>query len=61
MLRFVADVDGSHITTLSAVTETPEGLFFGNLGGDYVSFLSSSHLPPPHAGAAEKERSWSVL
>lgn len=33
------DPDGSHIQTLTAVTEDGGRLFFGNLGGDYVSVI----------------------
>ena len=33
------DPDGRHIQTLTAVTEEGGRLFFGNLGGDYVSVI----------------------
>ena len=45
VLRYLDDHDGSHVYTTSAVTETKDGLFLGNLGGDFVSFLSKSTLP----------------
>ena len=49
VLRYLDDADGSHIATISAVTETSDGLYLGNLGGDFVSFLSKSDL---HVAAA---------
>lgn len=45
VLRYLDDNDGSHVYTTSAVTETNDGLYLGNLGGDFVSFLSKSKLP----------------
>lgn len=46
VLRYLDDADGSHVATISAVTETADGLYLGNLGGDFVSFLSHRDLPP---------------
>jgi hypothetical protein len=45
VLRYLDDVDGSQVATISAVTETVDGLYLGNLGGDFVSFLSKTDLP----------------
>jgi len=33
------DLDGSHVSSISAVTQHQERLFLGNLGGDYVSYI----------------------
>ena len=49
VFRYLDDKDGSHVATISAVTETDEGLYLGNLGGDHVSFFSKSKLPPQHS------------
>ena len=49
VLRYLDDNDGSHVYTISAVTEINDGLYLGNLGGDFVSFLSKSKLPVPHS------------
>ena len=38
-VRTLYDLDGSRVSTVSAITEHGGRLFFGNLGGDYVSFL----------------------
>lgn len=38
-LQALYDMDGSHISAVSAVTEHDSRLFFGNLAGDYVSFI----------------------
>lgn len=55
MLRYLADSEGSHIATIAAISEAPGGFFLGNLGGDFVSFLSSDSLPPPlNSSAADK-------
>ncbi len=45
LLRYLDDSIGAHINTISAVTETATGLYLGNLGGDFVSFLSNADLP----------------
>lgn len=55
VLRYLADSDGGHLTTISALTETDEGFYLGNLGGDCVSFLDKADLPP--AAAATSLRS----
>eukprot|EP00929_Paragymnodinium_shiwhaense_P090447 TRINITY_DN50639_c0_g1_i1.p1 TRINITY_DN50639_c0_g1~~TRINITY_DN50639_c0_g1_i1.p1 ORF type:complete len:188 (-),score=22.46 TRINITY_DN50639_c0_g1_i1:56-619(-) len=40
ILENLMDPTGEHLSTISAVTEGPDGrLFFGNLGGDFVSVL----------------------
>ena len=49
VLRYLDDKDGSHVYTISALTETDDGLYLGNLGGDFVSFLSTSKLPALHS------------
>lgn len=46
ILRFLADADGSHISSIASVIQREEGLYFGNLMGDYIGFLSSHLLPP---------------
>ena len=38
-LQALYDSDGSHINRISAVTEAGNRLYFGNLAGDYVSFI----------------------
>ena len=49
VLRYLDDNDGSHVYTISAVTETTDGLYIGNLGGDFVSFLHKSKWPAPNS------------
>lgn len=39
MLRALYDPDGSHISHISAVTDAGGRLYFGNLAGDYVSYV----------------------
>ena len=39
VLQALYDPDGSHVQRISAVTEVGNKLYFGNLAGDYVSFL----------------------
>lgn len=38
-LQALYDPDGSHVQRISAVTEAGDRLYFGNLAGDYVSFI----------------------
>jgi len=38
-LETLLDADGSHISTVSAVTEHKGMLFLGNLGGDFISVV----------------------
>jgi hypothetical protein len=45
-MRYLSDLDGSHISTTSSVTATADGLWLGNLGGDFVAFLRHDDLPP---------------
>jgi hypothetical protein len=45
-LRALYDIDGSHISSISAVTEAGGRLFFGNLAKDYISHIQK---PPPIA------------
>ncbi len=40
-LRALYDSDGSHVSAVSAITESRGRLFFGNLAGEYVSFLQT--------------------
>ena len=46
VLRVLMDHKGEHVSSVSAVVETDNQLFLGNLNGDYVSVLDKSHLPP---------------
>ncbi|CAK0787144.1 hypothetical protein CVIRNUC_010360 [Coccomyxa viridis] len=39
VLQALYDPDGSHVQRISAVTEVGDRLYFGNLAGDYVSFI----------------------
>jgi len=39
-LETLMDPDGSHVSTVSAVTEHDGKLFLGNLGGDFVSVIA---------------------
>ena len=39
VLQALYDPDGSHVQRISAVTEVGDRLYFGNLAGDYVSFV----------------------
>ena len=39
MLQALYDLEGSHISYVSAVTEAGERLYFGNLAKDYVSYI----------------------
>lgn len=39
VLQALYDPDGSHVKRISAVTEAGDRLYFGNLAGDYVSFI----------------------
>lgn len=45
VLRYLDDNDGSHVATISAVTEIADKLYLGNLGGDFVSYLQMSDMP----------------
>ncbi|CAL5229353.1 g12664 [Coccomyxa viridis] len=38
-LQALYDSDGTHVQRISAVTEAGDRLYFGNLAGDYVSFI----------------------
>lgn len=46
VLRYLDDNDSSHVGTISAVTEAKDRLYLGNLGGNFVSYLSKGDLPP---------------
>lgn len=39
MLEHLMDSDGSVVSTISSVTEHNGRLFFGNLVGDFVSYI----------------------
>lgn len=43
VLEHLMDSDGSVVSTISAVTEHKGRLFFGNLVGDFVSYID--HKP----------------
>ncbi len=38
-LQALYDSDGTHVQRISAVTEAGDRLYFGNLAGNYVSFI----------------------
>jgi hypothetical protein len=39
------DPDGSHISSVSGITQSGNRLFFGNLAGDYVSYIDLESIP----------------
>ena len=46
VLRYMADPQGSVIQSVTSVVETKEGLYFGNLHGNTISFLRRSNFSP---------------
>lgn len=40
-LQALYDANGSHVSAISAITESEGRLFFGNLAGEYVSFIAT--------------------
>lgn len=45
VMRALMDPDGSHVSSVSAVTQVGDRLFLGNLAGDYVSYIDLDTLP----------------
>lgn len=46
VLQVLMDPNASHIGATSAVVETDEHLYIGNLAGAYVSVFPKEKLPP---------------
>ncbi|EFN57394.1 hypothetical protein CHLNCDRAFT_20987 [Chlorella variabilis] len=54
VLQVLMDPDGSHVASVSSVTEHDGKLFLGNLGGNYVSVLDLSGVGAAGTPAAAK-------
>lgn len=57
VLRYLADSHAVNLAYISAVVETPKGLFMGHVAGDYVSFLAREHWPPALGASDGRRRS----
>eukprot|EP00884_Botryococcus_braunii_P013676 jgi/Botrbrau1/22309/Bobra.0138s0060.2 len=54
ILQVLMDPDGSHVSSVSGVTQSGKRLFLGNLGGDYVSYLDMDDLPRPSSESSRR-------
>lgn len=44
VVQWLMDPDGSVVSTISSVTEDKDRLYFGNVAGNYVSFLNKKSV-----------------
>jgi hypothetical protein len=49
--QWLVDLKGETVSKIPSAHEDGDRLFFGNLAGDYVSFIQLSDLPPDMEGA----------